>query len=311
VKVLLLVNPYSSSVTARTRVVIRKALAGDHDVELVETARRGHATRLAQGAAADGVDVVIALGGDGTVNETANGLAETSTALGVLPGGSTNVFARTIGLPNDPVESTAVLLEALEAGSVRRVGLGSANGRYYCFHVGLGYDAAVVEQVEKRGSLKRWAGHPLFIYASLDTWFRHYDTKHPHLTVTYPDGTHVDDGYFAICLNTNPYTYLGNRPLDIAPDATFAKGLTMVVVRSMRLDRTLRVIARALQGNGAVARDPYVHYRADVDALVVEGIDGRPFPWQLDGDHLGEVDRVELRHVPDVLDLVLPVDFTG
>jgi diacylglycerol kinase family enzyme len=311
VKVLLLVNPYSSSVTARTRVVIRKALAGDHDVELVETARRGHATRLAQGAAADGIDVVVALGGDGTVNETANGLAETSTALGLLPGGSTNVFARTIGLPNDPVEATAVLLEALEARSIRRVGLGSANGRYYCFHVGLGYDAAVVEQVEKRGSLKRWAGHPLFIYASLDTWFRHYDTKHPHFTVRYPDGDHVDDGYFAICLNTNPYTYLGNRPLDIAPDATFDKGLTMVTVRSMKLYRTLRVVGRALQGGGAVGRDPFVHYRADVTSLVVEGIDGKPFPWQLDGDHLGEVDRVELRHVPDVLDLVLPVDFTG
>ena len=107
-KVLLLVNPFSSSVTARTRVVIRKALAGDHEVELVETARRGHATRLAQGAAADGVDVVVALGGDGTVNETANGLAGSATALAVLPGGSTNVFARTIGLPNDPIEATAV-----------------------------------------------------------------------------------------------------------------------------------------------------------------------------------------------------------
>ena len=157
-KVLLLVNPFSSSVTARTRVVIRKALAGDHDVELVETARRNHATRLAQGAAADGVEVVVVLGGDGTVNEAANGLAGSATALAVLPGGSTNVFARTIGLPNDPVEATAMTLEALEAGSIRRVGLGVANGRYFCFHVGLGFDAALVEQVEKRAGLKRWAG---------------------------------------------------------------------------------------------------------------------------------------------------------
>ena len=105
-KVLLLVNSSASSVTARGRVVIQKALSADHDVTLAETSRRGHATRLAQGAAADGVDVVVVLGGDGTLNEAANGLAGTSSALAALPGGSTNVFARTIGLPNDPIEAT-------------------------------------------------------------------------------------------------------------------------------------------------------------------------------------------------------------
>ncbi len=311
VKVLLLVNPFSSSVTARTRVVIRKALAGDHQVELVETSRRGHATRLAQGAAAEGIDVVVCLGGDGTVNETANGLAGSATALGVLPGGSTNVFARTIGLPNDPVEATAVLLESLEARSIRRVGLGSVNGRYYCFHVGIGFDAALVEQVEKRSGLKRWAGHPLFAYAGVTTWLRHYDRSRPHFTVRFPDGDRVDDGYFAVCANTNPYTYVGNAPFDIAPEATLDNGLTMVTVRSLRLDRIVRVVARALQGGGALARDPAVHYRPDVIGLVVEGIDGRPFPYQVDGDHLGEITRLELRHVPEVMDLVVPVAADG
>src|SRR5687768_11921903 len=152
-RVLLLVNASASSVTARTRVMIAKALSADHTVEVAETSRRGHATRLAQGAAADGVDVVVVLGGDGTLNEAANGLAGSSTALAPLPGGSTNVFARTIGLPDDPVEATQLLLEALAAGSIRRVGLGSVNGRYFLFHVGMGFDAAVVQQVERRSSL--------------------------------------------------------------------------------------------------------------------------------------------------------------
>src|SRR3954449_4791279 len=147
-RLLLLVNASAASVTARARVVIQKALAADHKISVAETSRRGHASRLALGAAADGLDAVIVLGGDGTVNEAANGLAGSSTALGVLPGGSTNVFARSIGLPNDPIEATADLLEAMEAGSIERVGLGSANGRYFCFHVGMGYDAALVEQVE-------------------------------------------------------------------------------------------------------------------------------------------------------------------
>jgi diacylglycerol kinase family enzyme len=306
VKVLLLVNPFSSSVTARTRVLIRRALAAKHDVELVETARRNHATRLAQGAAAEGVDVVVVLGGDGTVNEAANGLAGTDTALGVLPGGSTNVFARSIGLPNDPLEATTKLLEAMDAGSIERVGLGSANGRYFCFHVGLGYDAALVEQVEKRSGLKRWAGHPLFIYAGLTTFFRHYDRKRPHFTVTYPDGDRVDDGYFSVCCNTNPYTYVGNMPFDIAPDAHLDNGLAMVTVRSLRADRFLGVMFKALRGNGALQKDPWVHYRPDVDELVVEAIDGRPFPYQIDGDYLGEIRRIQLRHTPDVMALVLP-----
>src|SRR5436190_23757957 len=112
-KLLLIVNASASSVTARGRVVIQKALAADHDVTLAETSRRGHATRLAQGAAATGTDVVVVLGGDGTLNEAANGLAGTGTALGILPGGSTNVFARTIGMTNDPIEATGELLAAL------------------------------------------------------------------------------------------------------------------------------------------------------------------------------------------------------
>lgn len=308
---LLLVNPFSSSVTARTRVVIRKALAGDHDVDLVETSRRGHATRLARGAAAAGADLVICLGGDGTVNETANGLVGTDTALGVLPGGSTNVFARTIGLPNDPIEATAVLLEAMEARSIRRVGLGVANGRHVTFHVGVGFDAALVEQVERRSGLKRWAGHPLFMWAGLTTWMRHYDTRRPHFTVTFPDGERVDDGFFTIVANTNPYTFVGNRPFDIAPEANLDNGLSIVTVRSLRADRLLRIMSKALRGDGSLADDPHVHHRSDVSAATIEAIGSRPFPYQVDGDYLGEIERLELLHEPAAMNLLLPTDFTG
>src|SRR5206468_307853 len=173
VKVLLIVNTSASAVTARARVVIRKALSADHDVTMLETGRRGHATRLALDAAAAGTGVVVVLGGDGTLNEAANGLAGSETALAALPGGSTNVFARTIGVLDDPIEATGQLLAALGRGAIRRIGLGSVNGRYFLFHVGCGFDAAVVEQVERRAGLKRYAGHPLFVYAGFDTWFRH------------------------------------------------------------------------------------------------------------------------------------------
>jgi diacylglycerol kinase family enzyme len=303
-KLLLLVNSSASSVTARGRVVIQKALSADHEVTLAETSRRGHATRLAQGAAAAGTDVVVVLGGDGTLNEAANGLAGTDTALAALPGGSTNVFARTIGLPNDPIEATGELLDALGRGSIRRVGLGSVNGRFFLFHVGMGFDAAVVQQVERRAALKRYAGHPLFVYAGFATWFRHYDRSRPRFAVEHADGSMVDDAYLAICLNTNPYTFLGNRPLDLAPEATLDRSLVMVTVRTLDFAKTLAIIASALGSGTYLRSNRNVDYRTDVESLTVVG--HGPFPYQVDGDYLGNVRRLDVAYVPDALTLVAP-----
>lgn len=303
-KIVLIANASASSVTARTRVVIQKALSADHDVELAETVRRGHATRLAKGAAAEGADVVCVLGGDGTLNEAANGVVGTNTALAPLPGGSTNVFARTLGLPEDPVHATAVTLEALESHSIRSVGLGAANGRYFLFHAGVGYDAAVVEQVEKRGQLKRWAGHSLFAWAAIDTWMRHYDRKKPHFTVEFSDGTVVEDGYFTICLNTDPYTYLGTRPFHLAPDATLDRPMTVVTVRSLGALRLGQLALSTLRSNDGVSSGRSLDVHADVRQCAVRS--DSPFPYQLDGDYLGDVTAIDFTWEPEALRLVVP-----
>lgn len=165
-RLLLVVNASASSVTARARVVIQRALAADHDVTVAETSRRGHATRLAQGAASDGVDVVVVLGGDGTLNEAANGLAGTETALAVLPGGSTNVFARAIGSARKVGPAVQQLRAALDRRP-RRIGLGLVNDRYFLFNLGMGFDAAVVREVEKRPQLKRSIGQAAFVLRRL------------------------------------------------------------------------------------------------------------------------------------------------
>jgi diacylglycerol kinase family enzyme len=297
VRLLLIVNTSASSVTPRGKVVIQKALSADHDVTVVTTNRRDHATRLARGAANDGADAVVVLGGDGTLNEAANGLAGTQTALAPLPGGSTNVFARTIGLPNDPIEATGALLDGLAAGRIVDVGLGNVDGRYFLFHVGVGFDAAVVEQVERRAQLKRWAGHPLFAFSAVSTWSRHYDRRRPRFAV---DGV---DGAFAIVLNTNPYTYLGNRPFDLVPEATLDRGLACVTFRSLGVVDLLRAAAAAL-GGADIRRLPFVDVRADLDHVTVTG--HGPFPFQVDGDFLGDADGLDIRHVPGALRLVLP-----
>ena len=305
VKVMLLVNSSASSVTARGRVVIQKALSADHEVTLAETSRRGHATRLAQGAANDGTEVVVVLGGDGTLNEAANGLAGTDCALAALPGGSTNVFARTIGLPNDPIEATGELLEALGRRSIERVGLGSVNGRYFLFHVGMGFDAATVEQVERRSTFKRYLGHPLFAYSAVTAWFRYYEHDRARFDVIHP-GSEPIGSAFTVVLNTNPYTYLGNIPFDVAPEATLDRGLVVLAMEKMTFPTIMRLVGRALsKGGKPVAKLPFLDYRADVSECTIVG--RGPFPYQVDGDHLGDIERLVLRHEPAVLDLVLPV----
>ncbi len=310
-KIVLIANASASSVTARTRVVIQKALSADHDVELAETTRRGHATRLARGAAASGADVVAVLGGDGTLNEAANGVAGTDTALAPLPGGSTNVFARTLGLPEDPVHATAVTLEALDSGSIRAIGLGSANERYFLFHAGVGYDAAVVEQVEKRGQLKRWAGHPLFAFSAVDTWLRHYDRSHPHFEIEVHEAGDdrmsaepIRDGYFAICLNTDPYTYLGTRPFRVVPSTDLDSPLSIVTVQSLSAIRLASLAARTLRSDDGISSGRGVTVHRDVYAATLTA--PTSVPWQLDGDHLGGVTELELRWEPDIMRLVVP-----
>jgi diacylglycerol kinase family enzyme len=303
-RVLLLCNPSASSVTPRARVVIQAAFSAEADVTVAETSRRGHATRLAQGAAANGTDAVIVLGGDGTLNEAANGLVGSATALGALPGGSTNVFARTVGLPNDPIEATGALIEAMRAGKRKRVGLGNANGRYFTFHVGAGFDAAVVEEVEKRSSLKRYAGNPLFVYAAFRTWFRKFDRSAPPFAVHHADGTIVDNGYFCICQKTDPYTYLGRRPLSLAPEATLDSGLAITTLMSMSFGTIIGAAASAMGSGRHRRHSRRIDRRVDVDSITLVG--HRKFPYQLDGEYMGEVDRLELRYVPDCVDLILP-----
>jgi diacylglycerol kinase family enzyme len=337
-KILLIVNPSASGVTARGRVMIQNALAAEHDLTVAETKRRGHATRMAQGASAQGIELVVSLGGDGTVNEVANGLVRTPTALGVLPGGSTNVFARTIGFVNEPVEATTQLLEAIGRSSIRRVGLGNVNGRFFLFHVGMGYDAAVVEQVERRGQLKRWLGHPLFMFAAVDTWARRFDRKHAHFRVSFgptpsvgsgamaalddPDalpfaaqsaqsaqrgrsGTGSDyvDGFFAIAMNTDPYTYLGPRALSLSPEANFDNPLSLVILKKLDLVGTLGAVTAAIRGGGRLAKHRNVDVRTHLTGFTVRA--HRPFPWQVDGDHLGNAELLDFRYEPEVLSLVV------
>lgn len=299
---LLIVNETAASVTPRRRVIIQRVLGARHKLEVAETSRRGHAARIARGAALDGVDVVAVLAGDGTLNETADGLAGSDTALAPLPGGSTNVFARSIGVAYDPVQAAEQLVESLDVRRYHRIALGVANGRRFLFHTGLGLDAAVIAQVERRSFLKRYVAHPLYVAATVDTWFRHYDHSRPRFRVEV-DGDVIGNSTFAVISNQRPWAYLGKRPLLVAAQAGLNRGLALTLFRNIELGVLIVGAASALGTGARLQRHPGVAQLAGLDRLTVVGYG--PFPWQVDGDYLGETERIEITYQRDALTLVM------
>src|SRR6201992_3160062 len=141
-RMLVIVNPYATTVSDRLKNLVVYALRGSYQVEAVETESRDHATALCREAARQHYDVVVAFGGDGTINEAANGLAGSDTPLSCLPGGATNVYPRMLGIPNDVVDATEHLLRIADDWRPRWVDLGEVNGRLFTFAAGAGLDAS-------------------------------------------------------------------------------------------------------------------------------------------------------------------------
>jgi len=304
-RLLLVVNSFASSVTPRNTVAVHERLSRHHDVQVVETNRRGHATRFAEDAARRGIDVVVSFGGDGTLNEVTAGIATTGTALAVLPGGSTNVFARTIGIPNEAERAADQLVVALQRDSISQVGLGRTNGRFFALHTGIGFDAAVVRRVEERAALKRYAGHPLFVMATLRTAMLDYDRKRPHFDLDFPGSDRLTGAFFSIVMNTNPYTFLGNRPFDLVPRTMMNEGLSVVTFRDLSVPHVVSTIVSALRGGGIPVK-PWLDIRTGISRLTATA--ERAFPHQIDGDYLGEIREIAIDWVPGAIRLVLPTD---
>jgi len=314
VRVRLLVNPAASGVRPRSAASAHRALAEHHRVEERRTAGRGHATELAAGAVLDGADAVVVLGGDGTLNEAAGGVLDSEVALAALPGGSTNILVRSIGGARTAPAAAVEVAEALRVGSLRRVGVGLADERPFLSHAGIGWDAALVEIVERHARWKRHIGHGLFVLAGLATFAGGYDRSTPHLDAELKgaDGTaEIDGAYFVLALNSDPYTFVGPRPFTIEPgwsldseERSATPGLVVLALRSMSLHRFARLLPEALAGRGIPARSWLEVHRGVGAAWLTRRT---TMPYQLDGDHLGDVGSLELGWRPDALSLVVPV----
>lgn len=307
-RALLVVNPVATTTDRRTLDVLTSALASETKLEVVATTGRGHAVELGRQAAEDGLDLVVVLGGDGTINEIVNGLlhggpATDLPALGVVPGGSTNVFARAVGLPNSPIEATAALLEALRVGSARSLGMGRANDRWFTFTAGVGLDADAVRLVERARARGRRSTPQLYALSAARRFFRS-DRRHPHLTVRLPGHEPMTGLFLTIVSNTAPWTYINRRPVTMTTTASFDRGLDVVALRRLRTFGTLLVAGRMLTRDGIRGRQ--VLTLIDQPDLIVEA--ACPMPIQVDGDYLGTVSRVHFRSVPDALRVLVPAE---
>ncbi len=278
-------NPRATAITERQRRVLEHALGGAGvELQVEETANRGHAAALACRAMRNHTDVGVALGGDGTVNEVVNGLLTDGVHpdvpwFGVVPAGSTNVFARALGLPNDATEATGVLLDALRAGRHRPISVGRMDDRWFTFAAGVGLDAAIVAGVERARRRGRRSSNALYVRVGLREFWA-MDRRHPSLRIELPGGETVDGVFYVIAANADPWTYLGRRPLRPTPEVSFQSGLDVYARRRMGLLSAATGLARmarrkpASPGRGAVVYHDLRSFVLQADPPVLVQVDG-------------------------------------
>ncbi|QBI52680.1 diacylglycerol/lipid kinase family protein [Streptomonospora litoralis] len=309
-RALFIVNPQATTTTPRSRDVLVGAIAREMELDVAQTEYRDHARELAQQAAAEGYELVISLGGDGTVNEIVNGLLATPEGLqrpsfAALPGGSANVFVRALGLPADPIEATGAVLEAARAGERRSVGLGrlrsDTDDRYFTFCAGFGWDADVVHEVDRMRRSGRRASPGLYISTALKLFLRG-DVSVPSLRIEAPGHEPVHDLYFALATNTTPWTYAGAVPVQPTPRSRFGLGLDVFALTQVRTVRTAQLLRQMLSHRGVPPYGPgYVSWH---DKSAVQITSRTPRAFQIDGEYLGHRKRVNLESVPKALRIV-------
>jgi diacylglycerol kinase family enzyme len=306
---LVVVNPYATTVSDRLKNLVVYALQGRYDVDAVLTRAKNHATEICREAHDEGYDVVVAFGGDGTLNEVANGLAGTGIPVSVLPGGSTNVVCRTLGIPNDVVDATEHLLGLADDFRPRRIDLGVANGRRFVFACGAGLDATAAKRVDARPWLKARLGPYWYIYAAITGFYRSY-MRDPVRMLVEADGQRTE-GITAICQNSDPFTYYRDIALRICEDTSIDDGTLGLAVLRRAAQRDMPTIAaRVLAERWHTSGHRQIEHLSGLTEARIESLsrdaDGsaRGFPVQVDGDYIGDHAELELKIEPGALTVV-------
>lgn len=307
-RALLIINPRATSISGRAVGRVAQELGASLELDTTQTRYRGHARELA--ATADGYELVVPVGGDGTVNEVVNGLMErkdAQLALAPVPGGGANVFARTLGLPPEPVAAARRIAAAVQAGRSRTIGLGlamaGAENRHFMFSAGLGVDAEVVADMERMRASGQKESTPLFVWTALRRYYTGTDRRHPALTLE-TDGRPPQSGLFmGIVTNSAPWTYLGDLAVRPTPHNDLRSGLDVFALKHLRTLSTLMALGQMMR------TDPQPVSGKDlVTAVGLAGLAfqaSRPVAFHIDGEYLGETEKVAFRHLPAAMRVIV------
>jgi diacylglycerol kinase family enzyme len=312
VRAVLIVNPNATSTTPAGRDLLAHALESRVKLTVAHTDHRGHAVEIARDAARDGIDVLIVHGGDGTVNEVVNGIlgeagvSGQAPAVGVVPGGSANVFARALGISPDPIEATNQLVDLLSdyrrSKSWRRIGLMDCGERWAVFTAGMGVDGDVVAAVEAQRDKGRKVTASRYVRVAIREVLASA-RKEPSLTLHLPDRDPVSGVHFAFVSNSSPWTYANARPVWTNPTTTFETGLGVFATTSMNVWANLHLARQMLSRK---ARLDTKHLIRDDDLPWLRVTSDTPVACQIDGDFLGPRDEMTFTAVPEALGVVAP-----
>lgn len=314
-RAVLIVNPTATSTTPAGRDLLAHALKSRLELTVEHTTHRGHGPEIAQRAVEDGVDLVVVHGGDGTVSGVVNGLlgrpgAQASgpiPAVAVVPGGSANVLARSLGIAPDPVAATNQLIQLLDDHrrhqTWRRISLIDCGERWAVINAGMGVDAEVVAAVEaqrdkgvKVTALRYWrVAIPVTVA---------FSRREPTLMLELPDRDPVPGVHFAWVSNTTPWTYSNSRPMVTNPGCSFESGLGVFALTGMKVFPTLRLL-RQLFAEGPKGDHRQLVRDDDAPCLRVTSTGG-PVASQFDGDYLGLRQTMTFRAVRDALPVLAP-----
>jgi diacylglycerol kinase family enzyme len=317
VRGILIVNPHATSMTGTVTDLVVRSLSGTIDLRVERTQYRGHAGEI---AAAAGDELVIVLGGDGSINEVINGLmhrnamsadagegeaglAEVGPPLiAVIPGGGGNVFARALGLPADAAEAIRRVRDVIEEGKYRTVGLGLAGDRYFTFSAGLGMDAEVVHEVEKARASGRKESTSLFLRTMVRHLYRGTDRRTPALTLERDGQPPLGGLFLTIITNRSPWTYYRGRAVLPVPNPDFNSGLDVLALCRVSLTTIYGAVLQMLLIRKRPPRGRNLTAVHGVESLTVRST--RPIAFQVDGEYLGEVEEVKFQFIPHALRVV-------
>jgi diacylglycerol kinase family enzyme len=312
VRAVLIVNPNATSTTPAARDLLAHALESRVKLTVAHTDHRGHAIEIARDAVRGGIDVLIVHGGDGTVNEVVNGILGeggpgiTAPAVGVVPGGSANVFARALGISPDPTEATNQLVDLLSdyrrRNAWRRIGLMDCGERWCVFTAGMGVDGDVVAAVEAQRDKGRKVTASRYIRVAIREVLASA-RKEPALTLELPGREAVPGVHFAFVSNSSPWTYANARPVWTNPTTTFETGLGVFATTSMNVWSNLGLVRRMLSKKRDIQAK---HLLREDDLPWLRVTSDTPVACQIDGDYLGLRDTMTFTAVPDALAVVAP-----